>query len=763
MSLAHPWAIPSLLATALTLGLLVYVHVRRPPPALWPSLPGVLLGALLFAAGDVWSGFLSTEPTSHALGVLTLYTGLLILGPSAFTLTLRVAELQGVPFSWAGARWTWVPLVWPLLMWPLVATNPWHEWFLTPRIGSRSEFNWLWYVNTVELHGVIAVCAVLYLTVAARARRAAARSQALLMVVALAVPAVCNFAYILPERIPPFDPTSLGMCATCFLFLFGIYRRRLFALEPIDFAELLRQQSDGVFLVGRAGHVLYRNPASDRWIGSESGAAGDPAFPLLAGRLVPAGSGGPPLDAARLEAELCTDPQPHDGRLYRVPGEDAWLRVESRPIRNARGRLLCWTLRLRDETALHRAVLEQRRSEEAVQHAQKLESLGVLAGGIAHDFNNLLLAMLGNAGLAREELPSGSRAGDYLADVERAAERATELTRQLLAYAGKGRLEVAELDVSRLAREVVDLVAVSVSKQIELHCRLAEGLPAVTGDASQLRQVMMNLVLNAADAIGDQEGSIAVETSLVELGPADRDGWLGQEPWCGGRYVALRVADTGSGMTDGVRARIFEPFFTTKATGRGLGLAATLGIVRSHLGWLRVESRPGLGSTFSVLLPAGERPAEAPSAPEPARGPAWRSDASVLVVDDEAPVAKVAARMLSSAGLRVLVARDGEEALALHREHRGRLDLVLLDLNMPGLPGGEVYRSLRREEPALPILLSSGHPEEEALARLQGAEPLAFLQKPYSAEVLRRHVRELLEASQDARDASRRSDSREAR
>jgi signal transduction histidine kinase/CheY-like chemotaxis protein len=746
VSLANPWAIPSLLGTALTLGLLLYVRVRRPPPALWPSLPAVLLGCLLFAAGDAVSGFLAKGPVGHAFGIAALYTGLVLLGPSTWTLALRVAEVQGHPFWWGRAPWTRAPLVFAALMWPLVLTNPWHEWLLSPRIGSRSDFNWLWYVNTLELHGVIAASGVLFLVQAGRARSAAARSQALLMVGALAVPVVCNLIYILPETPLPFDPTSLGLCATCAVFLFGIYRRRLFALEPIDFAELLRQESDGVLLVDRGGRLLHRNPASDRWLGARSLAAGDLAFEALAGRLVPAEGSGGPLGAAQLEVELGSDPQPREGRLYRLPEDGSWLRVEATPIRGARGRVVCRSLRLRDESALHHAIQEQRRSEQAVQHAQKLESLGVLAGGIAHDFNNLLLAMLGNAGLAREELAPASRAAEYLADVERAAERAAELTRQLLAYAGKGRLEVAALDVSRLVRDVVDLVAVSVSKQVELHCRLAERLPAVTGDGSQLRQVMMNLVLNAADAIGDQEGSIAIETELVDVGPRDRDGWLGAEPWRPGRYVALRVADTGGGMSEDVRARIFEPFFTTKSTGRGLGLAATLGIVRSHGGWLRVESRPGLGSTFSVLLPAGEAAAPAPPLPEKSAEPAWRSDATVLVVDDEAPVAKVAARMLAGAGVRVLVARDGARALALQREHRGEIDLVLLDLNMPGLPGDEVYRALRREEPALRILLSSGHPEEEALARLQGGEPLAFLQKPYNADALRRRVRELLEA-----------------
>jgi signal transduction histidine kinase/CheY-like chemotaxis protein len=746
VNLANPWAVPSVVATALALGLLLYVRVRRPPPELSPSLPATLLGIMLFAAGDVLSGFVAWGPLSLAAGILLLYTGLLLLGAGAWTLALRVAEVQGAPFSWGRSRWARAPVVFAALMWVAVLTNPWHEWLVTPQMGSRSEHHWLWYVNTFELHGLIAASSLLFLRLARRSQTAAARSQALLMVGALSVPAISNLVYIVPETPPPFDPTSLGLCATGSVFLFGIYRRRLFALAPIDFAELLRQDSDGALLLDRAGRLLHRNPASDRWIDPRAGAAGGPAFPLLAGRLEPTGSGGPPLDAAQLDAELCSDPQPNEGRLYRVRGEDAWLRIDSRPIRDRRGRLLCWTLRLRDETALHRAVLEQRRSEQAVQQAQKLESLGVLAGGIAHDFNNLLLAMLGNAGLAREELPVGSRAAEYLGDVERAAERAADLTRQLLAYTGKGRLEVAELDASRLVREVVDLVGVSISKQIALDCRVGDELPAVTGDASQLRQVVMNLVLNAADAIGEREGSIAIESDVVQLGEADGEGWLGQETWRGGRFVALRVADTGSGMSEDVRSRIFEPFFTTKAPGRGLGLAATIGIVRSHHGWLRVESHPGLGATFTVLLPAGERPAAAPAPPEPPSDPLWRSDATVLIVEDEAQVAAVAARVLASSGMRVLLAGNGQDALTLHRERGAEVDLVLLDVNMPGIPGDEVYRALRRESPALPIVLTSGHPKEEALARIPANEPLEFLQKPYATEVLRRRVRELLEA-----------------
>src|SRR5574338_296165 len=503
VTFVNPWALPSVFAAAISLGLLGYLRAHRPPPPLWPSLPASLLGGVAFAVGDVLSSFGPPGPLADDVGLLLLYSGALLLGSSAWVLVLRVAEVQGAPFSWGRSPWARAPLVFAAVMWLVVLTNPWHRQFVTPQVGPRSQYHWLWYVNTVGLHGMIAASALLFARLALRARARAARSQDRLMVGALFVPALCNLAYILPKTPPPFDPTSIGLCVTGAVFVFGIYRRRLFALEPIDFAELLRQQWDGVLLVGRAGHLLYRNPASDRWIGPQSGAAGDPALPLLAGRLVPAAvAGAAALDAAALETELLSDPQPREGRLYRVPDEDAWVRVECRPLRNARGRLLCWMLRLHDETAL-------RRSEEAVQHAQKLESLGVLAGGIAHDFNNLLLAMLGNAGLARE---------------------------------------VVELDASRLARDVVELVAVSISKQVGLRCRLAEDLPAVKGDASRLRQVVMNLVLNAADAIGDREGAIAVESELVALGEGDRAGWVGQEAWRGGRFVALRVSDTGAGM-----------------------------------------------------------------------------------------------------------------------------------------------------------------------------------------------------------------------
>jgi signal transduction histidine kinase/CheY-like chemotaxis protein len=860
MAPVSPWAAPSLLAAALTLALLLYVQWRRPPRPLLPSLSGALLGAWLLTAGDAASS-LARDPSIHHLAIAALYTGALIFGPSAWRLAIRFAELHGEPFPWARARWTLLPVAWAAAMVPVVLTNPWHELLLTPRLGTRSSFHPLWFLNVAALHLMVMGAALLFVQLVRKARNPTVRFHARLMAAALLAPVVGGAIYLAPSSPPPFDPASLGLLVTSALFLVGIYHSRLFALEPIEFVELLQQESDGVLLLDPQGRLLLHNPAAARWLSPAEAAPRDPLYPMLARRLAAADGGA--LDAAALAAELGAGEQPPGGRLYRSATEPAWVRIESTPIRDRRGRLRCRSLRLRDETALRRTleeaeqqasvlegvlaatdegilvhldgrihfvnrqfhaiwrtptaglaagragelighylplvvdrerflaivgqverdpaasvrdevalrdgrvlerislpllrdgavrgrvwrvrdVTEQRRSEETLRQAQKTESLGVLAGGIAHDFNNLLVAILGNASLARGELgPGDSPLRDYLADLERAAERASQLTRQLLDFAGRSTLQPAALDLSRLAREILELMSVSISEKIELDVELAEGLPAVWGDASQLRQVAMNLLLNAADAIGEGEGSIAVTTELAVLGPGDGDEWIGQPAWRPGRYVALRVADTGCGMSEEVRASIFDPFFTTKTRGRGLGLAASLGIVRSHDGYLRVRSKPGRGSEFKVLLPAGDEPA-----PPPAEGAAaapWRSDATVLVVDDEAPVASVASRMLASAGLRVRVARDGREALALHRAERGAIDLVLLDLNMPGMAGDSVFRALRAAEPGLRILLSSGYPEREALARLADAGPVAFVPKPYTTEALLARVRAALE------------------
>ncbi len=382
-----------------------------------------------------------------------------------------------------------------------------------------------------------------------------------------------------------------------------------------------------------------------------------------------------------------------------------------------------------DITKLKQSEEERRVFAEQLQHTQKLESLGVLAGGIAHDFNNLLTSILGHANLVLEELPQGSHSGADVARIVQAAQRAAEMTNQMLAYAGRGNFVTARVDVNALVSQMSQLLQVSMSKKVELRYDMAPGLPAIAGDPSQIQQVVMNLITNAAEAIGDQVGTITLRTGLIQVENGPRPPSTGAESLPGGDYVRLVVADTGTGMDAATVAKIFEPFFTTKFTGRGLGLAAVQGIMRSHHGTLTVDSTPDQGTTFTILLPAVAGPAPAE---EPVRiaGPARRGAGTVLIVDDEEPIRSFARRALERAGYRVLAAPDGVEAMDLFRAHGADIGVVLLDLTMPIMDGREVLGRLRAIDPGVRIVLSSGFSEHDLAARGEAGDE-RFLQKPY--------------------------------
>jgi PAS domain S-box-containing protein len=387
---------------------------------------------------------------------------------------------------------------------------------------------------------------------------------------------------------------------------------------------------------------------------------------------------------------------------------------------------------------------EQQRHEleTQMQQAQKLESLGLLAGGIAHDFNNLLTAILGHANLALMDLAPESPARDSLREIDKASGRAADLCRQMLAYAGKGRFVVEPINVTRLVEEVAHLLQVSISKKVLLRCQLAEGLPAIVADPAQIRQIVMNLVINAAEAIGDTEGVIGISTGIVQSTEERlRDSHL-VEPLAPGQYVFLEVTDTGCGMDATTLDKIFDPFFTTKFTGRGLGLAAVLGIVRHHRGTLNVESEPGRGTTFRVLFPASAKTA---AAAESGGNPSlWRGKGTILLVDDEEPVRNVTARMLERSGFKVLRAADGREAIELFRAHASEVVCVLLDLAMPRMDGEETFRELFRIQPAVRVVLASGYSDQEIAQRFQNAGLAGFIEKPYRVETLIAKLREVL-------------------
>lgn len=401
----------------------------------------------------------------------------------------------------------------------------------------------------------------------------------------------------------------------------------------------------------------------------------------------------------------------------------------------------------RDITERKQAEEERKRLEAQLRHTQKLEGLGVMAGGIAHDFNNLLVGVLGNAGLALSHLPQDSQAVEYLERIELAAQRAAELTNQMLAYSGRGSFMVQPINLSALTQEMGRLLAVSVSKKAVLQYDCLPDLPLIEGDKAQLQQVLMNLIVNASEALGDARGVISIRTRMIPVDRAYLAGTYYADDLTEGLYIALSVSDTGCGMDAETVARIFDPFFSTKFTGRGLGLAAVLGIVRNHRGAIKVLSAPGKGTTFKILFPAISSAASSGAAPVAAASPektVWRHSGLVLLADDEESVRLVTQEVLEDCGFSVLTAADGQEAWELFRKHADELTAVLLDLMMPRMNGVEVFEKIRAVQGDIPVLLSSGYPEQDAARHFKTGKPSAFVQKPYFADDLLMAMRQAL-------------------
>jgi CheY-like chemotaxis protein len=389
-----------------------------------------------------------------------------------------------------------------------------------------------------------------------------------------------------------------------------------------------------------------------------------------------------------------------------------------------------------------------------MQQTQKLESLGVLAGGVAHDFNNLLMVILGNTELALARTPSEAPARGFIESVETAAHRAADLTNQMLAYSGKGRFIIEGVNLSQLVGEMGHLLGTVVAKNAEVRYELASDLPLVQADATQVRQVVMNLITNASDAIGAGPGTITIATRSVSIAAGTPLSGFFDHSLQPGRYVVVEVADTGSGMDQATLARIFDPFFTTKHTGRGLGLASVLGIVQGHGGGIRVDSRPGEGTAFSVLLPASPDAAGLQPAPDPARPPAEAAAGAprlVLVVDDEESVRATAQAMLQDHGFAVVAAADGVEGVELFQSRHAELAAVLLDMSMPRMGGEEAFRLMRAVDPSVPVLLMSGYDESEAVGRFTGTGLAGFIRKPYRISALIDRLREAIAARQGTR------------
>jgi len=400
-----------------------------------------------------------------------------------------------------------------------------------------------------------------------------------------------------------------------------------------------------------------------------------------------------------------------------------------------------WTFR--DVTERTRAERERRDLDQRIRESQKLESLGVLAGGIAHDFNNILVGILGNVELAllRAE-PEGADAR-YLTRAKASADRAADLVQQLLDYAGRGPMEADVLDLSSLVRETQELVKTAVSKKADIRVEMAPDL-FVSGDPVQLRQIIMNLLTNASDALSDGSGVVTIRTGARKVSEGFLADALPHRTGAVGDYAFLQISDTGCGMDEETQSRIFEPFFSTKFTGRGLGLAATLGIVRSHGGFVKVQSQPGEGTTFLLMLPLV--PDRAPAEVQDVAGDAlYPSSGTVLVVDDEEPVRTVAKCVLELEGFQVLIATDGRDGMRRFCSFRDEIDVVVLDMTMPLMDGAETLMAIREKSPDVPVILSSGYSEEESRQRCAGQSGVHFIHKPYTAHELVNAVRASLQ------------------
>ena len=493
--------------------------------------------------------------------------------------------------------------------------------------------------------------------------------------------------------------------------------------ERAYFGELFESSPEAIVLVNNEARVLRQNREFTRLFGySPEEAAGQSVDDLVTPpglRAEAASYTARATAGGRVSAE--TVRQTRDGRLIDVS-------ILGAPIRTEAGQIaVC---------AVYRDITEQKRSDEILLQAQKLDSMSVMAGGIAHEFNNLLVSVLGNAELALMDLPPDSPVRQSVAAIQKAALRAADLTNQMLAYSGKGRFAVQRLDASKLVAEMEPWMKAGAPADAVIVCDLARGLPPFDGDMAQIRQAVTAVFSNAVEALEGKPGTVTVSTGVRNVDSQYLAGTFLADELSEGPYVYIRVSDNGCGMDGDVRKRIFDPFYSTKFTGRGLGLPATLGIARGHSGTVRVETEPGRGTSVTILFPA-VRPVEDACRGEaaPEAGP-WRGGGVVLVIDDEEGVRAVARAVLEKSGFEVIEAGGGREGIEVFREHEESIVAVLLDRTMPEMNGADVFRQIRGRGSDVPVVLMSGFLEEDAVGPLSGEGPTAFLQKPFRPAAL---------------------------
>lgn len=427
-------------------------------------------------------------------------------------------------------------------------------------------------------------------------------------------------------------------------------------------------------------------------------------------------------------------------RYFRKSGELIWVHLTVSAVRGEDGRVKYFIAVIED-------ISERKQMEDAMRRTQKLESLGVLAGGIAHDFNNLLTAIMAETSLALLKVQPDSPARPNIQQIMRVAERSAQLTHQLLAYSGKGHFEKKPLNLNTLIEDNFSLLEATLPKSVLLQADLAPELPAIEADAGQIQQVVMNLIINAAEAYEGQGGSVDVQTTVCTLAEKTI---IASKTLAPGAYILFTIADTGKGMEEDVLARIFDPFFTTKSAGRGLGLAAVQGIIYDHQGEIVVFSAPDQGTTFQVYFPVVQQkhPAKQELSLQTFSG-----TGRILVIEDESIIRAALIDILQMAGFSTFEAENGRVALDNFQNHLHEIDMVILDMTMPVLSGDKTLKALREKKADLPILILSGLGEVEIASEFRQMAQVSFLPKPFHVEQLIQMINEILPA--DAPRASK--------
>lgn len=705
---------------------------RRPPSVLWPWLLTIMVTVTMWATGDV---MIQIVPEHFTLGMIILYTGVLVQPTAWFCFTLAFAGMVNKPMPFDSPRLRMFLLALIVPFWLAMATNTWHGLFFTEVVGGYSVFNPIWYVQAaVNYCLVIASLGVfIYLCVSARFY-GKVFVQAAIMGIGVIIPVVTNFLYVTGLVDLIHDPTVMALSASTLLFLIAIYRVDLFSLSPYSLQDQLEQDPDPYLILDQQGAIIAFSQAAENLFETSQLVTDGNGLGLLGAKLKIVDEG--------IEFLQCLE---EDSTTFTVKEEhkpDSWFRVSSHLVRTSRGRVRGVGIRLRDisdlvkhaETIAEQAT-ERLQMEEDLQRTRNIESLGTLAGGIAHDFNNVLMGVIGNLTLLTDKLDKETETYEIAMAAQRASLKTTALTKQLMTFA-KGGVPVKETaSVETIVTETVNMSLQGT--RTKPYFDFAEDLHYIDADADQIGQIIQNLALNASQAMhGD--GLLEIAADNIEL----TDNLAVIAP---GEYVRIRVSDHGGGMTADLVKHVFEPYFSTKEVGHGLGLSISYSIAQRHGGTMSVQSTPGHGTEFTILLPASH--GSLPIKVEEKR--VSKGSGRVLMIDDERIIHESLSRMMSALGYEVCGAMDGKEGIRVYLDAMNSDDafsMVILDLTIPGGMGGrETIVKLKQLNPLVKAIVSSGYSNDEVMANYENYGFCGRISKPIRLVTLSEELKRVAE------------------